>query len=158
MGGIRRGLRGTRHDTGEGREGARQCRAVSILYQYEIQTDGVGAKGTEQGPCGSVLALPSVAKETERALETLAMRQDAGKTRKVAAPSRSLVSDVKRQGNLRSTTAAVHLIGRDFYAAGVTLVDCYSSICSAPPLAHTRARAWPLCRQKSVAERFYEYP
>jgi len=27
---------------------ALRCRAVSILYQYEIQTDGLGVKGTKR--------------------------------------------------------------------------------------------------------------
>lgn len=55
-GSVRRGLRGARHGSRGGE--APRCRAVSILYQYEIQTDGLGVKGTERAgaqPCDSVL-------------------------------------------------------------------------------------------------------
>lgn len=61
------------------------CRAVSILYQYEIQTDGVGVKGASRcTPCGSVLrSLRSPRKPC--APSKPSRRGRRGKTRKVAA-------------------------------------------------------------------------
>lgn len=53
---------------GSSGRGTRRYRAVSILYQYEIQIGGVGVKETERVWFG--FALPSVTKETECALET----------------------------------------------------------------------------------------
>lgn len=76
----------------------RRCRAVSILYQYEIQTDGLGVKGTERaGANRAVRFCAPFGHQGNRTRPRNPLWFGGEKCEK----SRS---DVKRQGNLRSTT------------------------------------------------------
>jgi len=101
--------------------GETRCRAVSILYQYEIQTDGLGVKGTERAGAHRAVRFCApfpVTKETERALES--PRDVVGKNVK----SRDRMLNDKEISVLQ----LLHLIDRDCHVKLLFCVDWLQSV------------------------------
>lgn len=106
----------------------RRCRAVSILYQYEIQTDGLGVKGTKRADAYRAVRFCApfpVTKETERALESSRDMVWIGKNVK----SRDRMLNDKEISVLQLLIWLIVTAMSNYYSIHVKLLCRLASIC-----------------------------